>query len=226
MIKPTDYPNDVGGIYKITCLENGTVYIGQTSNFRRRVREHIYSLRKGKHRNRQMQEDFDLYGESQFEISILANSSESLDEMEREYIEAARNGSGCYNVFGGGVSGYSVTQEFRDKISRAHKGRVDSEEARRKRSESARRQWHDESYRELMVQSAKRQWRDEEYRAIMRDAHLGKSDACRHKLTAEIVRDMRHRHANGETISALADEYGVTYCAARSAIIADSWKNI
>lgn len=64
-------------IYKITCNENGFVYIGQSINLYRRVGEHINSLRKGKGRNPYMQSDYDKYGPEAFDFDVLEYTDSS-----------------------------------------------------------------------------------------------------------------------------------------------------
>jgi hypothetical protein len=46
------------------------------------------------------------------------------------------------------------------------------------------------------------------------------------KLTAEIVRECRARHANGETTYALAEEFGVTQPAVWQAVSGRTWKHV
>ena len=49
------YKNDIG-VYKITNLLNGKVYVGQTKEkFQRRFWLHRWQLRKGKHDNKHLQ---------------------------------------------------------------------------------------------------------------------------------------------------------------------------
>lgn len=56
-------------IYLIENLYNGKVYIGKASDAIHRIAGHYYSLRKGNHTIREMQEDFDSGNE--FEIKTL-----------------------------------------------------------------------------------------------------------------------------------------------------------
>ena len=46
------------GIYKITNLLNGKVYVGQSQNVFERKFQHFTALRKGNHENREMQKDW------------------------------------------------------------------------------------------------------------------------------------------------------------------------
>ena len=48
----------VSGIYKITNLLNGKVYVGQSQNVFERKIQHFTALRNGNHENREMQKDW------------------------------------------------------------------------------------------------------------------------------------------------------------------------
>ena len=63
-------------IYKIECIKNGRVYVGQTINFDGRIKCHIQQLRRHKHRVKLMQEDFDRYGELAFVPSVIKKAPE------------------------------------------------------------------------------------------------------------------------------------------------------
>jgi group I intron endonuclease len=54
------------GVYKITCLENGKIYIGSSKNINSRWNNHRWNLRNGKHHNYFLQSDWDMYGEDVF----------------------------------------------------------------------------------------------------------------------------------------------------------------
>ena len=54
-------------IYAIMCNSNKKMYIGRTSlSAEERIRAHLQLLRRGKHTNKKMQEDFKKYGEESF----------------------------------------------------------------------------------------------------------------------------------------------------------------
>ena len=59
------------GIYKITNITNGKVYVGSAVNFDTRWKEHIRELRKGTHHSSALQNAWDKYGEEKFEFSII-----------------------------------------------------------------------------------------------------------------------------------------------------------
>lgn len=56
-------------IYAIRCKENKKIYIGRTEKtVRERIILHLRSLKKNKHTNKAMQEDFNIFGEGAFEF--------------------------------------------------------------------------------------------------------------------------------------------------------------
>lgn len=51
-------PKPSSGIYKITNLKNGKIYVGQSQNIYRRREQHFVALRHGSHENHEMQKDY------------------------------------------------------------------------------------------------------------------------------------------------------------------------
>lgn len=111
-----------GLIYKIENLVNGKVYIGQTrQSFRQRKAEHLTRLRAEKRQHR-LYAAFRKYGVDNFAFTKLASvpNDENLDQVEIDLIaqfDSFRNGYNC------NAGGESLSQETRDKISKAMKGR-------------------------------------------------------------------------------------------------------
>ena len=122
------------GIYKITNLIDGKIYIGQTVNYRKRANAHISYLKKGTHHNSHLQRAFDKYGEGSFEIDLITECKISeLDSMERRYIKEYNclNREHGYNLLGGGQKYREFTLEVREKMSKARKGKPFTEEHKR-----------------------------------------------------------------------------------------------
>lgn len=71
------------GIYKIQCLSNGMCYIGATADLKRRIREHKYALKSGKHENKHLQFDFKIYGIENFSFEII------------DYCKSLKTNCGC-----------------------------------------------------------------------------------------------------------------------------------
>jgi predicted GIY-YIG superfamily endonuclease len=90
------------GIYKITCVENSRVYIGESKCMRHRWTSHKSALRKTKGRtNDLLQEDWDKFGEKSFVFEIIEELPKNKDillQREYEYINAAiKEGLELYN---------------------------------------------------------------------------------------------------------------------------------
>lgn len=76
-------------VYSIVCKENGKVYFGRSQEIEKRWRAHKNMLRRSIHNNTEMQKDWNLYSESNFEFNIL-EQSESLEfaiKTEQSYID-------------------------------------------------------------------------------------------------------------------------------------------
>lgn len=80
------------GIYKITCRANGSFYIGSCKEFKRRLRGHLSSLRRGTHHSKKMQNCFNKHGEDSFVFEVLevmeASTELQRQQKEQEYLDA------------------------------------------------------------------------------------------------------------------------------------------
>lgn len=124
------------GIYKITCLSNNKVYIGQSVMLNKRLNSHFSHLRRGVHHNEHLQKAFNKYGEENFSIEILAECSKSeLDNLEKQFILAYKSTNHKYgfNMMDGGQGDERhFTPYVKLKMSEKLKGRKLSEEHKRK----------------------------------------------------------------------------------------------
>jgi group I intron endonuclease len=87
------------GIYKITNIKNNKAYIGRSKDIFKRLDHHFFSLNKGKHNNKELNDDFLRYGLSNFSIEILelCNILE-LPEKEAYYIDHFKSVENGYNM--------------------------------------------------------------------------------------------------------------------------------
>lgn len=111
------------GIYKITCIENNKIYIGQSKNIKYRFGQHLLLLRKNTHFNRHLQFSFDKYGEDSFKFEVIEYcDKDKLTERESYWI----------NKFGGITSEnlfnvqdiqepFHFTEDVRKRISEGNK---------------------------------------------------------------------------------------------------------
>lgn len=76
-------------IYAIQCTENKKIYIGRTQQtIKGRITVHLQSLRSKRHTNKELQSDFNKYGEKCFEFYELETDVPYNDRFkEKEYME-------------------------------------------------------------------------------------------------------------------------------------------
>jgi hypothetical protein len=94
-------PRQLPGLYMILCLRNNKRYYGESKNVSVRLSQHKSRLRGNHHEVRELQFDFNLYGEESFEFSAIWLDRNSTQEqrlaLEIEMI--ARFNELCYNKF-------------------------------------------------------------------------------------------------------------------------------
>lgn len=90
-------------IYKIKCLVNGKIYIGQTKEGRKRWTQHKWCLNKNKHYNFELQNDWNKYNENNFVFEIIEKTTkELLNEKEQYWIAYYNSDISGYNKDNGG----------------------------------------------------------------------------------------------------------------------------
>lgn len=142
------------GIYKITNIKNGKVYVGKTMNsFGDRWDHHKARLRFGKHDNHELQNDWNVFGEENFEFEIIydctGKSLQEVNNLEISEIAKYKNLNLAYNIHDGGdiglYLGKHLSEEAKRKIGEKNKvnmtGRKASEETKRKMSESQKKRF-------------------------------------------------------------------------------------
>ena len=102
-----------GCIYLLTCIITGLVYVGQTLDYKNRMKTHI---RSGKNPKQYFGRAIRKYGWENFTKDILIDDvpEEDLNNLEINYIAFYNSfGPGGYNctIGGGGTSGYKHTEE-------------------------------------------------------------------------------------------------------------------
>ncbi len=59
------------GIYKLENLVNGRMLVGSSSNLPGKENSYRFQLRQGSHMNRELQRDYNRYGEDKFVFSVV-----------------------------------------------------------------------------------------------------------------------------------------------------------
>lgn len=105
-------------IYKITNKANGKVYIGSTTNLKKRINDHIHKLNNNTHHNPMLQNSWNASHEDNFYVEIveLVEDESFLPFAEMYHIEKYRRKSGVYN-FNNPLEEYSVISSRRKKVT-------------------------------------------------------------------------------------------------------------
>lgn len=123
------YGNDCA-IYGIKCKENNKVYIGSTKHIQRRLMKHFSELHLNRHRTKQLQKDYNLYGKNAFDIIIYSTDPNELLKVEKEkQLEI-----GIDNLYNEKISGVWVKDEYRQQLSNSSKATHKTKEYRNKMS--------------------------------------------------------------------------------------------
>lgn len=149
------------GIYAIRNKITGKAYIGQTAmNFGDRRDCNFAKLRHNKHDNHNLQEDFNKYGENNYEFIVLEELSDcsSIDEREKFWISRYKEEKLSYNISEGGkgVLGVHLSDETKRKIGEKNRinmlGRKASPETKAKMSKTRLGKRHSEATKEKLRQ--------------------------------------------------------------------------
>lgn len=227
------------GVYRITNVENGKSYIGQTKvSFGDRWDNHKALLRSGKHDNKNLQSEWDEFGEGSFEFVIVeaVDSFDDLDALEMKYISEYKKIGLSYNIHDGGSVGFNkgmhLSDETKRKIGEKNRinmtGRKASESTKRKMSESQLARYSNWSNEDRKAHgersySSGYKWDDDAKRRFSELQQISPNGA---KYTADDIRNIRSKHENGATFSELANEYGTTSAYISSIIKRRRWANI
>lgn len=133
------------GIYLITQVSSGLVYVGSSSNVKARLMRHRGDLRTGKHTNPHLLRVWQKHGEVDFQCAVLEyiDDIDELIEAEQRHMDAHRSADRkCgFNIIPF-ANRQKMSEETKAKISAAGKisqlGKVHSAETRARISESLR----------------------------------------------------------------------------------------
>lgn len=138
------------GIYKITSLSNGKIYIGQSKNLSERYKSHLYNLRNNKHGNSHLQSAYNKYGEMNFEYSIIEECLlEDLNEREIYWIGSTRFND-LFNKKEGGNSRFKFSDSTIELMRKINTGRKQSKETIDKRVAKNKGKKRTDEFRKLM----------------------------------------------------------------------------
>ena len=117
------------GIYIISCVNNSKHYVGESQNVTARLCAHKNKLKKNIHENQELQFDFNLYGENNFEFQKLTFGY-GLNKEKRLILETqillTLQPENRYNIY--------INWKQRDKYTNSFFGKTHTIEARKAQS--------------------------------------------------------------------------------------------
>jgi len=75
------------GVYKIICLQNNKIYVGESNNCLDRIGKHFTTLKNQTHHCLSLQKDFNTYGFLNFEAFVVYSGSKLIKTSTRKKIE-------------------------------------------------------------------------------------------------------------------------------------------
>ena len=128
-------------IYKIVNSDNGKVYVGQTTKFRKRIGQHYRALSAGKHCSFYLQKSFSKHGVDKYYFEILEEvTTDSICDRETYWIEKldSSNRDKGYNILVNTPSPWYGPRSpiHCQRISEALTGKHPTEETRKKQSKA------------------------------------------------------------------------------------------
>lgn len=173
-----------GGVYKITNLKNGKIYIGSAKEFKRRASQHASSLRNNKHQNKHLQASFWKHGEDNFLFEVLevvdGNKGERF-KIEQKWIDKLIKEGKWEQTFNFKKktvqkerSCFSKTpEETKKKMSKSQRGRKLSEETKRKIGLAHKGKEISLAQRKILSKSTTSWWNNKLFRQNVIDKRTG-----------------------------------------------------
>ena len=222
-------PPMTSGVYSITCLANGRVYIGSSGRVRSRWKTHKSHLRLGRHTVPRLQADWNQFGSDAFVFELVSTVADNDERFTQEqvHLTAALATGRCYNLSPNSRNngGHRFTAAQSERVSTALKGKP-------KTAEHRANLWRDREatpeFREQMARNGamgKGKPKSVEHRRKIGAAQRGASNH-KAKVTEDQVREIRRRSALGESYASLGREFGISAPAVRDIATGRRWQHV
>lgn len=113
-------------IYCIKCSSNNRVYIGCTYNLDKRKKEHLNELKRNKHYNKSLQDDFNKFGISEFSIFAVEQVSDELSTIKEDYWINYLGGINCENVYNN-MTSKTKSEHMKKQLGDHYRGKTHEE---------------------------------------------------------------------------------------------------
>lgn len=114
--------------YKISNIKNGSFYIGITTDYIKRKKQHFNNLKNNTHPNYKLQKDYNNYGKENFIFEIIETfDGEEKEAYQKEYDLIQRyKATESYNILEGGHLNPVYSQQCLSKIKESHQKKYDN----------------------------------------------------------------------------------------------------
>lgn len=114
--------------YKITNVKTNKFYIGITTDYNKRKKQHLNNLENRMHPNYKMQKDYDIYGLDSFNFEIIEELEATEEEAyEHEYQLIQNSGAtSSYNILEGGRINPVYSPQVVEKLKKTHQAKYDN----------------------------------------------------------------------------------------------------
>lgn len=154
------------GVYRIVNKTNGKFYIGSAKLFKVRARQHLSSLKSGKHHNKPLQASFTKYGEGAFLFEVLEVVDGTVfarKAAEQKYVSRYFSNGKCLNLaqntiqkIGPWSSNPAKTSKLRSINSKRRWANPEyKQQLRKKISAGKKKQWSNPVFRSKMIQAVR-----------------------------------------------------------------------
>jgi group I intron endonuclease len=174
------------------CSPTLKSYVGYTTNFKKRITEHLYAALCGKpgHFYNAIRKD----GWNNFHSEILDQSDDikhTRDILEPYYIKLCKSftDENGYNLTFGGEGLLGCSEETKQKLRNFNRGNHHSEKTKRQMSKSHRKSWILQTPRGIIQTSNLKQFckeHDLKYHTILSPTHQNSKSKCLYKILKRI----------------------------------------
>lgn len=182
------------GIYAIVCISSNRIYIGQAKDTTRRITRHKMWLRHNTHFSKELQDDWNKYGENYFFFKKIEENKEFDEEMrldkEKFWIDFYINDKN-YDVYNVRYEGHHFSEEGRKRVSESSKKMSKENHPMWGKKGCWKDKKRPEGFGKQISESLMGHKVSDESKKKMSDAKKGKEPCNKFPLTPELLDDIQ-----------------------------------